>query len=103
MSAEFVINTKRQRWWENYEKVLIHAKEHGHVCLPHKHAETRRSSHWLNTQKKRKNLTNFERDQLALLNEYGYEHEDNRAAKFEKLWTASFNKLVEYKKKKTFL
>jgi hypothetical protein len=98
MSAEFSINTKRQRWVENYEKVLIHAKEHGHLRLPHKDAETRRLSHWLNTQKIRKSLTNFERDKLALLKEYGYEHDDNRAAKFEKVWTTFFNDLVEYKR-----
>jgi hypothetical protein len=97
-TAEFCINTKRIRWEENFEKVFIYAKEHGHLRLPRKHAEMRRLSHWLNTQKKRKTLTNFERDKLALLKEYGYEHDDNRAAKFEKVWTTFFNDMVEYKR-----
>jgi hypothetical protein len=93
------VKSKKQQWDDNYDSVLAFVKEHKHLRLPHKHAETRRLSRWLSTQKKRKYISDDERDKLILLKEYGYEYDDNnRAAKFENDWTTSFNDLVEYKR-----
>jgi dsDNA-binding SOS-regulon protein len=88
----------RQQWDENYDSVLAFAKEHNHLDLPYKDADTRCLYYWLNRQKKRKYVSNDERDKLALLEEYGYEGDSNQADKQEKVWTNFFNNLVEYKR-----
>jgi hypothetical protein len=97
-TSESFVNKKKTVWDENYEQVLNFAKENGHLKLSHKNAETRRLSNWLQRQKNRKVLATYEREQLALLQQYGYSNENHRAANDEKAWKSNFDKLAEQKR-----
>jgi hypothetical protein len=54
MQSKSSVKSKRQQWDDDYDSVLAFAKEHTHLNLPSNDTDTRRLSHWLNTQKKRK-------------------------------------------------
>lgn len=97
MPAPPSVNTKKRQREENYKDVLAFAKEHKHLNLPHKHADTRRLSHWLNRQRTR-NLTNYEREKMALLKEFGYKDDSEWVAQDETVWNAFFNKMMEHKR-----
>ena len=97
MPTESSITTKRQQWDENYDKVLDFAKKHEHLHLPRAESESRRLSNWLLGQKKRKEITNYERNKLAVLKDYGYSDDTTRAEQEEEVWNEVFNKLMEYK------
>jgi hypothetical protein len=93
---------RKQEWDDNYNEVVAFAKVHGHLNLPEKQANTRRLANWLRRQKKRKDVHNYQRDKLALLNGYeGYKVDCIGVAQDktdEADWNANFDKLMEYKK-----
>ena len=83
MSSDISIEkkTRKQEWEDNYNEVLEFAKKNGHLNLPYKNAETCRLANWLGRQKMRKVVSNYEREKMALLKNYGYTDHYNREAK----------------------
>jgi hypothetical protein len=100
MPAESSVKTKKQQWEDNYKEGLEFAKKYGHLNLPHKHADTtRRLSNWLlRRQRTRKDAHNYQREKLALLKDYGYKGDSHWSAQDETVWSAFFDKLMEYKR-----
>jgi hypothetical protein len=90
--------TRRQLWEDNYNQVLEYAKRTGNLNLPTNDAETARLAGWLGRQKKRKDISNAEREKLAALQQYGYVDDYNRGVEDEVAWNEHFDQLIEYRR-----
>ena len=93
MSSSGIAKAIRPEWEKNYKEVLDFAKKNGHVNLSFKDKETNRLAQWLSRQKKRKQMSNYERNKLDVLKQYGYQEKKDVDA----TWNMFFNKLVDYK------
>lgn len=93
-----VTKTKAQQWEENYQAVLKFAKQNGHLKLPRKNPKTRRLANWLGRQKVRKDMSNSEREKIAVLSEYGYINDYSRNKEEDEIWNKYFDYYVEYKR-----
>jgi hypothetical protein len=90
--------TRRQLWEDNYDQVFEYAKRTGNLNLPTNDAETARLAGWLGRQKKRKDISNAEREKLAALQQYGYVDDYNRGVQDEVAWNEYFDQLIEYRR-----
>ena len=90
--------TRLQEWEDNYNSVLEFAEKNGHLNLPRRDAEMRRLSNWLCRQKKRKIISNSERDKLRLLGQYGYSENYSPPTEADENWNKFFDELKEYRK-----